>query len=1043
MRKHSAAARVGAVAAYTPAYLGPDLLRTPTAVEGERKLVTVLFCDLAGSTALAARVGAERMHALLDEFFAVAMAEVHRYEGTINQFLGDGFMALFGAPAAHEDHARRAALAALAIQHAARERQFERAGSIDGGVAVRMGLNTGEVIVGRIGDNLRMDYTAVGDTTNLAARMQQLAEPGAIYLSEATHRLIDSHVETTTVGERLVKGRSAAVRVFLAVAPRGPVDPQRAHHALSAPIVGRDDELNTLRVALDRLLAGRGSIVSVLGEAGVGKSRLMLEVSGARSPQIRWLEGRALSYGSTLSYWPFLEILRRAAGIADDDNEADSTVKLEGEIRRLFPNEVADILPYLATLLSLPIAHDLEHRVKYLDGHAMGRQVFRSVRLLVERLARERPLVLVFEDLHWADQSSLDLLEHIVPLAASVPLLFVLVARPERDGDALPIKSIASAVGDARYTEILLSQLSESSTAALFDSLVPGDHGSARLKHLVVQRAEGNPFFLEEIVRTLIADNVLEWHAADRRWHIAGRSDEIRLPDTVHGVVAARIDRLDAGTKQLLKLASVVGRSFFHRILEAAADAGDDLDGALRTLEASGLIRAKRRSPELEYAFKHAVVQEATYAMLLTPRRRELHQRVGDCIERLFADRLEDFYGVLAYHYARAEAWPKAQEYLFKAGDHAGRVAADAEALAHYQNAIAAYERVFGDRWDHLQRATVERKIGEALFRQGDHEQALSFVIAAKTRLHRPLTDIPKSPWGIRFAIAGQIARRICQPALTLVRKRQAEEIEPIVLDEISRLGEVTGWIDYFLNPERFLLQALTGLSYFERHPHAIGLIYNHMSIGLVCDAVSAFGLAQRHHRQALAIATECGQPIALGHAYLGSGIHAYSRSELGEALGHFEKSAAVFREIGHIRGWGGATMMRAWAYEAQGDFERALSYADSVNAVGEEASDPQVRAWGLLRRGASKRHLGRAGEAIGDLEIAIALSKQIPDYAGVVESQALAGLCHLDRGDAATARRMIDEANRIRRERNLRGIWVTYTVKGAAEVAAADGASG
>ena len=295
MREHSAAARVGAVAAYTPAYLGPDLVRTPTAVEGERKLVTVLFCDLAGSTALAARVGAERMHALLDEFFAVAMAEVHRYEGTINQFLGDGFMALFGAPVAHEDHARRAALAALAIQHAARERQFERAGSIDGGVAVRMGLNTGEVIVGRIGDNLRMDYTAVGDTTNLAARMQQLAEPGAIYLSEATHRLIDSHVETTTVGERLVKGRSAAVRVFLLVAPRGPVDAQRAHHALSAPIVGREDELKTLRVSLDRLLAGQGSIVSILGEAGVGKSRLMLEVSGARSPQIRWLEGRALS----------------------------------------------------------------------------------------------------------------------------------------------------------------------------------------------------------------------------------------------------------------------------------------------------------------------------------------------------------------------------------------------------------------------------------------------------------------------------------------------------------------------------------------------------------------------------------------------------------------------------------------------------------------------------------------------------------------------------------------------------------------------------
>jgi tetratricopeptide (TPR) repeat protein len=395
---------------------------------------------------------------------------------------------------------------------------------------------------------------------------------------------------------------------------------------------------------------------------------------------------------------------------------------------------------------------------------------------------------------------------------------------------------------------------------------------------------------------------------------------------------------------------------------------------------------------------------------------------------------------VLAYHYARAEAWPKAQEYLFKAGDHAGRVAADAEALSLYQSAIEAYEKAFGDNWDPVHRSTLERKIGEALFRLGHHEQALACVIGAKARLHRPLTALPGSVFGIRLAIAREIVKRIGRSALApLSTPRAASPVDPRVLEEIARLGEVTGWIDYFLNPERFLLQALTGLAYFERRPHAIGLIYNHMAIGLICDVIPAFGLASRHHRRAVEIATGNGQPIALGHAHLGSGIHAHSRGELRTALQEYELTATIFREIRHIRGWGGATMMRAWAYEDLGDFEQALTHAESVSLVGDESSDPQVRAWGLLRRGVSKRHMGRVEDASADLETSIGLSRQIPDYAGVVQGLALLALCHLDRGDRLRARHVVDEANQIRRERNLRGIWVAYAITTAAELSIAE----
>ena len=533
---------------------------------------------------------------------------------------------------------------------------------------------------------------------------------------------------------------------------------------------------------------------------------------------------------------------------------------------------------------------------------------------------------------------------------------------------------------------------------------------------------------------------MLAWNASEGRWRVTRDDDRIRLPDTLHDVISARIDRLDAEAKELLKVASVIGRRFLHRILSAASDAGDRLGICLRQIEELELIREKRRVPELEYFFRHALVHEATYATLLTSRRRALHRRVGDCIERLFADRLEDFLGVLAYHFAQAEAWEKAQEYLLKAGDQAARVAADAEALDHYQNAIDAYEKAFGDRWDALERATLERKIGEALFRLGHHERALARVIAAKGRLHRPLAELPESRWGIRAAIGVAVGRRTVRALLSRVAApRVPAPIDPRILDEIARLGEVTGWIDYFLNPERFLLQAIEGLSFFEQHPHAIGLIYNHMSVGLICDAIPLFRVAERHHTRALAIATETGQPIALGHAMLGMGIHTHSMGALDSAAASYERSAMTFGQIGHIRGWGGATMMRAWTCEDLGDFERAAAHAEAVNAAGAESSDPQVRAWGLQRRGAIARQVGRTTQAIDDLQSAIELCREIPDYAGVIQGLALLGLCHLDGGDHGLARTCVDQANELRHERQLRGIWVTHALEAAAAVSLAE----
>ncbi|MBI2492368.1 MAG: tetratricopeptide repeat protein, partial [Candidatus Rokubacteria bacterium] len=777
---------------------------------------------------------------------------------------------------------------------------------------------------------------------------------------------------------------------------------------------------------------GHGGIVGLLGEAGLGKSRLMAEVSRtAADGALLWLEGRSLSFSQTLSYSPFLQILRGWAGISEEDGEAESARKLERGVRALFPDEVADVLPYLATLLALPVPPELEHRVRYLDGQAMGRQVFRSMRRLFERLARERPVVLVFEDLHWADRSSTELIEHLLPLVETGPLLLCGIGRPERESPAGRLRQLARTGYADRYTEVVLAPLPPAPSAVLLDNLLMTPAVPARLRELILRKTEGNPFFVEEVIRALVADGSLVWDAGARQWRLAREPDQVTLPDTLQGVIMARVDRLDEDVKQLLKAASIIGRSFFYRVLRAIADAEGELDRNLDELQQLELIREKRRLPELEYFFKHALVQEATYDSIVAERRRQLHRRVGECIESLFAERLEDFSGVLAYHYARAEDWPKAQDYLFKAGDHAGRVAADAEALAHYQEAIRAYERVFGDRWDPLQRAILERKIGEALFRRGEHDQALGWLSRALARLRAPY---PTSRWGVRLAICGQLLKQVGHrlwPARLL--GEGSASADPL-MEEVFRLHDTMGWIYYMVDPERFLLGALTGLNYFERNRHPVGLVLQYMSIGIMCDLIPAFWLGERYHRGAVAVARPTGHPIAIGFARTGLAVHELSLGETQHALDRCGEAAVAFREAGHIRGLGMALLLTAWTLQSRGDFTQAVQWAAQIVRLGEESSDRQILVWGLGIRGMLRQRTGLLDDAVADLQAAMDLARALPDYAGVAQSAGMLGSCHLRRGEVRRALEVLDEGDRVIAERRFRGMSVVWVPLALAE---------
>ncbi len=1018
--------------AYTPRHLAERILISRHALEGERKQVTILFCDMANSTALAERLGPEAMHTLLDRFFDLALAEVHRYEGTINQFLGDGFMALFGAPLTHEDHARRAILAAWAIQRALPALRAAPPGA--GDLAVRMGLHGGPVVVGKIGDNLRMDYTAVGDTTHLAARLQQLAEPGTIYLSDSTYRTIQEYADCEVLGRRKVKGRVEPVLVYKVLGVRTHPEPGGVSEGrgIESPLVGREAEFAVLEGCIARLREGRGGVAFVFGEAGVGKSRLVTEVRQKDLGQaVRWLEGRGLSFGHGISYLPFLEIIKREMGITEHDDEGQAWAKLEQRIRALFPDEVAETLPYLATLLAIRVGGELEDRVKYLDGRAMGRQVLRTSRRLFERLSEEHPLVLLIEDIHWIDQSSAELLEHLLPLVETVPLLVCVISRPDPPASAARLQQLAATRWPDRYTEISLLPLTPPDSLHLVRNLLGTDELPLPLRDLILSKAEGNPFFMEEVVRSLTAMGALVRDPTTGKLRATRQVEEITIPDTIQGVIMARVDRLQEDVKEVLKLAAVIGRTFFYRVLRAIGEEERELDRNLADLQQIELIRRRRLVPELEFIFKHALVQEATYQSILLDRRRRLHRQVAESTEALFRDRLEEFYGVLAYHYLLAEEWEKAHDYLLKSGDQAGKVAADAEALAHYRQAVTAYARVFGDRWNPLERAILERKMGEALFRRGDHQQALQHLGRALADLGHPY---PTSRGGIRLALVRQLLRQVAHRlAPRLLLRRPAVPAPPSV-EERAHICELMGWIDYFLDQERLILDVVMLLNVSERGGHAVGVVQGATGMGLICDLLPIFWLAGRYHRRAMRLAELSQHPLAFGLARLGHAVHDYHLGNWQSALEDFRQAARHYRETGDLRAWGVSAQMIAWVLRLQANFPASLEVSKEIVAVGQEMADHQVWGWGLHGWGWTLWHTGAFDEAVQHLREAVEFYGAVPDYPAVAEAMSDLGRCYLRQGRLSEALAALEDSNRLIAERGLRGVVCTRPRMGLAE---------
>ena len=957
---------------YTPAHLKREAFKSRFALEGEVKQVTVLFCDIANSTELAHKVGPEAMHDLLNGFFELAAAEIHHFEGTINQFLGDGFMALFGAPVAHEDHVRRALLSALAVQEKLPEAEALAA------VSLRMGVNMGSVVVGKIGDNLRMDYTAVGDTTNIAARLEGLAKPGQICVSESVYTVADSYFEFKALGKHSLKGMEEQVEVYdlLKARPREDSASPAKGLGITSPLVGRDQELELLETRLAELHQGKGSVQMLTAEPGSGKSRLVAEIRHRLdSNELLWLEGRAVSFGRTLSYWPFIEIFKNLFEIKEDDAETDSLRRLEQGLIPLFGERTQEVLPYLATVLALRLSPELEERVKYLDGQGLRRQVFTCTRQLFERLSQLQPVVLMLEDWHWADQSSVGLAEHLLPLTQTSALFVFYTTRPDPEEARLSILGSAADHPEMCFQEIQLAPLTEEQSALMLANLVGNLQIPDKLREQILQKTEGNPFYIEEVIRSLVTDGVLIPGPRGQGWALGQDVDKIVIPETIQALLLARIDRLEDEVKQVLKLASVIGRHFLERVLGVIGEAETRLEDNLTVLEHAELIRMGNHLPEIEYVFNHALVQEAAYGSILADSRRAIHRRIAQAIESLFADRLDEFTSLLAHHYTRAEVWEKAQEYLFKAGDQAGRMAGDSEALEHFRQAESAYLQAFGDKLSPLQRASLARKIGAALQATGHYEEALEHFRRALLQLG---LRYPTLPSRIRLATLKIFATHL----VGRIRERLHIPVKPRVdlesAGEISTICHAMAWVDYFLDKERMLFDCLLELQAGEQSDYAVAESRGLSSLGFGFMTFDLRRISRKYHAKARSLASKTGNPSAISFAWFSLGFLDFYDGRWDDSESNLRTGAVAYRDSGDIRRWGGAILMISFITSGRGELEETMTLASDLERAGQDAADPQLTSWGFQVRAYAQLETGPLDVAIANMRQGVNLAGKI-----------------------------------------------------------------
>jgi class 3 adenylate cyclase/tetratricopeptide (TPR) repeat protein len=897
---------------YTPKHLAEKILTSKAALEGERKQVTVLFADLKGSMELLADRDPEEARKLLDPVLERMMEAVHRYEGTVNQVMGDGIMALFGAPLAHEDHAVRACYAALRMQEAVKAYADEARRTTGLPPSIRVGLNSGEVVVRSIGSDLRMDYTAVGQTTHLAARMEQAALPGTIVITADTLKLAEGWVQVAPLGPVPVKGLTEPVEVYeVTGAGSARTRLQAAAARGLTRFVGRDAEMDQLRHALELARAGRGQVVAVVGEPGLGKSRLFREFT--RSHRVHgWLllEGAAVSYAKASAYQPIAHLLREYFGIEPRDDAQRIREKLTGKILTL-DRALESYLPALLALVDVPVD---DETWRTLDQSQRRHRTLDGLKRLLLRESQTRPVIAVFEDLHWIDGETQAFLDSLVESVPSARLLLLVNYRPEYQ----------HAWGSRTYyTQMRLDPLSPQSAEAFLKAMLGEEPNLLPLKRLLIDRTEGNPFFMEESIRSLVETEVLV--GTRGAYRLARPLPEGHVPVTVRAVLAARIDRLAPEDKRLLQTASVIGGDVPFALLLAVSELPEDeLRTGLARLQTAELLYESSLFPEPEYAFKHALTNEVVYRSLLQDRQRVLHARILDAIETLYRDRLIEHVERLAHHAVRGALWDRAARYLRQAGEKAVARSANREAITLFEQALSALQQLPESSETLSEALDIRIDLGpclSAIHGPGSNEFEASYLAASE--LCRRLDDRSRlfpTLWGLCHVSFNRglyrEARGRAEGLLSVARERG----DPVLLLEAHHSLWTVLYGSGDLETAELHIQE--GLAQYDPQRHrAYASVYGGHDTGVCClnfAAITAWtrgypDRALRYNQEALRLAGQLTHPSSTSLAlYYAAWVH-YQR---GEASAAVEKAVATRNTGPGFQTAGRATLLARLALE-------------------------------------------------------------------------------------------------------------------------------
>lgn len=981
---------------------------TPAMLRGERKFITVMFADLAGFTTLAETLDPEAARDLMNACFDRLVPVIHSYEGTVDKFIGDGVMAIFGAPRAHENDPERALRAALAMQTALEA--FNAECGLD--LALHFGINTGHVVAGGLGAYDHREYSVMGDAVNVAARLEALSQRGEILVGPTTYRFTAPLFEFDALSPALLKGKSEPLPVYRLRAVKAERGSLRGLVGMNAPLVGRDAPYAALQHALTALQAGRGSVLTLVGEAGLGKSRLLAEARRAAPEGVLWLEGRCLSFGASIAYWPWLDILRAFAGVTPDATPAELHDALRARVDAVCGAHSTTVFPYLGRLLSLPLAAEAAARVHGLDGQTLQSATFRAIETLFTCLTAQQPVVIVAEDLHWADPTSLALLERLFPLTGDAPLTLIGVLRPEREHGCWRFHERAAQACAGRHTALLLEPLDAEESAELVSHLLRVEALPPTLREKILRHAEGNPFYVEEIIRSLLDMQAIALDEATGAWRATRDVAAIELPDTLQGVLMARIDRLQQETKHILRLAAVIGRAFLYRVLAELAHEERALDARLGDLVQGQLIRERARDPELEYIFKHQLTQEAAYNGLLIQERRGYHRQVAEATEYLFPDRADELAGVLAYHWEQAGDAARALPALRRAGQLATAQFANLEAIDYFTRALAlapatdletrydlitarelCYDTI-GPReaqWQDLESLT-------ALARAADNAAWLAYVLVRQANWHWQVSDYTQAIAAAQEAIRLGEAHGLSDPlgrgyytwGQVLMYQRQYETAQAI-LEKALPFSRAAGmrWL------EGMILRNIGNVLWFQGR--------NDESEPYIVQALEIHRAINDRRSEAAALNT--------------LGLILQNRRDFENGLRIHEEALHIFEEIGASFGmWMMHTNFEIY-YEGLYDYPRARQEAEqgirAAQRAGNRAGELSLRM-SLAEMDFSEGKLEAVAVAYTEL---LAQARALDLTSDMARLTADIGWLLVERGDYAAAQQLFEEALALRQQ--------------------------